>query len=55
MPAILDKENSDIQTALGITADRHGFLSGWFFWPANFDPVWLLSCKGFTPKEDEGT
>ncbi len=55
VPAILDKENTGIQTALGITADRYGFSKGWFFWPANFDPVWLLSCKGFTPKEEKNT
>lgn len=34
---------------LNIRADSHGVRSGWFYWPANFDPVWLLNCDGFTP------
>ena len=32
---------------LNITADPHGIRSGWFMWPVNFDPVWLLTCDGF--------
>lgn len=35
---------------LGITASPHGVQSGWFYWPANFDPVWLESCNGFEEK-----
>lgn len=29
---------------------QHGIKNGWFDWPANFDPVWLVSCDGFAPK-----
>lgn len=36
---------------LGITCRAHGLRNGWFCWPADFDPVWLLTCKGFEPKE----
>jgi hypothetical protein len=36
---------------LGITGHPHGIRSGWFMWPANFDPTWLQSCNGFTAKE----
>lgn len=25
----------------------YGIHRGWFFWPYNFDPVWLVSCNGF--------
>lgn len=32
---------------LGITASMTGIRGGWFNWPVNFDPVWLMSCKGF--------
>lgn len=38
----------------------HGVQSGWFYWPENFDPVWLESCDGFKlaeltwPDRDEG-
>ena len=30
------------------------FRMGWFYWPINFDPVWLLECNGHTPKETVG-
>ena len=26
---------------------EHGRNKGWFLWPLNFDPVWLVSCDGF--------
>ena len=29
----------------------HGIRSGWFMHPLNFDPVWLVECSGYTPKE----
>ena len=35
---------------LGITGDPHGIKMGWFFWPLNFDPIWLRSCNGFQTK-----
>lgn len=33
----------------GITVkgDPHGVRNGWFGWPFNFDPVWLVECSGF--------
>lgn len=34
---------------LGIAAVPHGVAGGWFLWPVNFDPVWLVACEGFTP------
>jgi len=36
---------------LGVKGDSHGISRGWFFWPVNFDPVWLVECEGYTPKE----
>jgi len=36
---------------LGITGNAHGIAHGWFNWPWNFDPVWLLTCNGFKAKE----
>lgn len=38
---------------LGVTAEPHGVKSGWFVWPANFDPTWLLTCNGFKDKQEE--
>lgn len=37
---------------LKIKAHAHGVRSGWFMWPANFDPVWLENCDGFKVKEE---
>lgn len=36
---------------LGVTCHAHGLRSGWFAWPYNYDPVWLLSCNGFQERE----
>lgn len=30
-----------------VTANPHGVMNGWFYWPFNFDPIWLKSCNGF--------
>ena len=38
---------------LHVIGNAHGIRSGWFMWPANFDPVWLENCDGFTAKETE--
>lgn len=32
---------------LGVTGSEHGLKNGWFFWPLDFDPVWLETCDGF--------
>lgn len=37
--------------ALGVTGHPHGIRSGWFNWPWNFDPTWLLTCTGFAARE----
>lgn len=34
---------------LRIEGAVHGIVNGWFIWPVNFDPTWLLNCEGFTP------
>jgi hypothetical protein len=34
-----------------VTGDAHGIKKGWFFWPYNFDPLWLKTCDGFEQKE----
>ena len=43
--------HEDAREQLNITGDPAGIRGGWFMWPANFDPVWLLSCTGFTEHE----
>lgn len=34
-----------------VKGSDHGIMSGWFFWPFNFDPIWLESCNSFKAKE----
>lgn len=38
-------------TLFNVTADPHGIRKGWFMWPINYDPVWLLTCDAFEAKE----
>lgn len=40
---------------LGVEGNPHGVANGWFQWPMNFDPTWLLKCEGFSPKETHPT
>lgn len=44
-------ENINQARKLNIKGHPHGIRNGWFMWPVNFDPVWLLSCDGFEAKE----
>ena len=46
-----DAHSRCANTEAKVTGNEHGRRSGWFLWPANFDPVWLESCDGFEPKE----
>ena len=39
---------NDVDDPLGVTAIDHGIQQGWFLYPVNFDPAWLLTCKGYT-------
>lgn len=34
-----------------VIGDKYGKSQGWFMWPFNFDPTWLVSCSGFKQKE----
>ena len=49
--AALTGEYAQAAKELNIQGDPHGIQAGWFIWPANFDPVWLRNCDGFTPME----
>lgn len=37
-------------TTLNISAVPQGVEGGWFNWPYNFDPLWLINCDGFKKK-----
>ena len=36
-----------------VEGHEQGKRRGWFMWPLNFDPTWLLECDGFSddPKD----
>ena len=36
-----------------VEGNPHGIKSGWFYWPVNFDPVWLVACDGFSTSEED--
>lgn len=36
---------------LNIKGHPQGIRNGWFNFPFNFDPTWLLNCDGFKQKE----
>lgn len=45
--------NSSIALKLNIRGNPHGIMSGWFYWPINFDPVWLENCDGYKKQGSE--
>ena len=48
---MLQGKNNEAIKKLGIKGHSQGIRSGWFMWPANFDPTWLLECNGFLLKK----
>jgi len=36
-----------------VEGNKHGIAHGWFIWPVNFDPTWLISCDGFSDKQED--
>lgn len=46
-----DWEKSEIQKPRG---HHHGIEKGWFAFPYNYDPIWMISeCKAFSIEKDE--
>lgn len=39
---------------MGVTGHETGIKNGWFMWPFNFDPNWLLSCNGMEEVLQDG-
>ena len=37
-----------------MTGNEHGIRSGWFMYPALFDPIWMTKeCDNFEPLEEK--
>ena len=49
---LLSGKNLRNAAKLNIKGDAHGIARGWFMWPVNYDPTWLLRCNGFEKKGD---
>ncbi len=47
-----DDESHVLDPPFELRCDPHAVRNGWFFWPFNFDPVWLDECGGFFPADD---
>lgn len=45
-------QNVKVAEKINLRCNSHGFNSGWFYWPSNFDPAWLTNCDGYTKVED---
>jgi len=48
--ALVEMLQGEAAKKLNIKGHPQGIRSGWFMWPANFDPTWLMNCNGFKPK-----
>lgn len=40
-----------VKTDLNVKGHPTGLARGWFNWPYNFDPTWLLECDGFDAQD----
>lgn len=38
---------------INVTGNKYGMEQGWFFYPFNFDPTWLITCDGFEDKNNK--
>ena len=45
-----DAHSACANRSASVTGNKHGIAHGWFAWPYNFDPTWLVSCDGFDPQ-----
>jgi len=47
-------KNPASRETLKIKGHPLGIRGGWFLWPMNFDPTWLVNCDGFEAKPEAG-
>jgi len=48
---LMAASNGTLKNKLNVRGCDTGIRNGWFMWPVNFDPTWLLSCDGFEEKQ----
>ena len=49
-----DAHSQCVNTKAHVEGDDYGRRSGWFSWPWNFDPTWLIKCDGFKKRKEIG-
>jgi len=47
LPAVSEFLMDSDETSIKVKGHEHGIKNGWFMFPYNFDPTWLLECDGF--------
>ena len=47
---LFSSNNIENAQTLDIKAVQHAVNKGWFNWPVDFDPAWLVNCEGFIQK-----
>jgi len=50
--SFFSSENLVNARKLNIAGHPQGIRHGWFMWPVNFDPTWLVNCDGFVAKDE---
>lgn len=45
-----DCHSQCINRTAKVAGHETGVRRGWFGWPYNYDPVWLIECSGFESK-----
>lgn len=48
---MLSGKFNEVAKKLNIKGNPMGMRNGWFSWPADFDPTWLVNCDGFSGKD----
>ena len=47
-----DAHSRCISDYASVKGHPQGIRGGWFHWPYNFDPTWLVECDGFVDKSE---
>lgn len=50
-PILGDTHSSCSAVTANVLGHANGIKQGWFHWPWNFDPAWLLQCDSFKAKK----
>jgi hypothetical protein len=45
-----DAHSTCANRSANVKGHRVGIEGGWFHWPFNFDPTWVVECDSFVPK-----